>query len=280
MGIKGDVMQDLQTKLNVVRDKIEGKINHPFLARNIEAPIIDEDKLLILVAFLDYLELSDEKIGHYAVPTMLLQIALDTHEKVTNEIAGEDNLKDRQLTVLAGIYYSGLYYKLLADKSDIEVIRLLAEGIEIINDQKILVYEQEVDGIDKLMDSVKKIEASLLKKLTAYLHVNVWDDVIANFLFIKRLISEKEQFMEKQTSIVFEALKKLVFPKHENSLRELSREQQNYLILICDKYIHFAKEILIKAKNKIPLPNQVVDERIEQLLSQHQPVAKSLVEEG
>lgn len=276
-GYKGDYMQDLQSKVEYVRSKIEGKISHPFLAQKIEAPFIDEDKLLLLVSFLDYLDIPLKKMELYAVPTMLLQIALDTHEKVTNDMT---DLQNRQLTILAGTYYSGLYYKFLSEQDDIELIRLLAEGIETINDQKIIVYEQEVDGIEKLMESMKNIESSLYKKLTTHLHANTWGEVISNFLFIKRLINEKEQFIGSNSSVFFDALKKLVFPKHECQLKELSHEQQNYLLLICDKYINFAKELLMKAKSKLPLLNEAVDGRIDFFVNQHQPFAKSLVEEG
>lgn len=276
-GYKGDYMQDLQSKLEYVRSKIEGKVSHPFLAQKIEAPLIDEDKLLLLVSFLDYLDMPLNKIELYAVPTMLLQIALDTHEKVTNDMT---DLQNRQLTILAGTYYSGLYYKILADYGEIEVIRLLAEGIETINDQKIIVYQQEMDGIENLMESVKNIESSLYRKLTAHLHANTWGEVVSNLLFIKRLFEEKEQFVESNSSVLFDALKKLAFPKQESQQKDLSNEQKNYLLLICDKYINFAKELLMKAKSKLPLLNEAVDGRIDYFLNQHQPIAKSLVEEG
>jgi heptaprenyl diphosphate synthase len=271
-------MQDLQKKCDYVREKIKRRISHPFLSQNIEAPIIDEDKFLLLVSFLDAQGISLEKLEHYAVPTMLLQVALDTHEKVTNEMIGETNQRHRQLTVLAGIYYSGLYYKLLAEQNDVEAIQLLAEGIEIINDHKIIVYEKEANGIENLMDSVKRIESSLYQKLVNHLQAPEWDDLIANFMFIKRLITEKDLFIQTNRSVVFEALKKLVFPKHEDTLRELSQEQKKYLVLICEKYINFSRDILIKAKRKLPLLNEVVDDRIESIL--HQLGAKSFVEEG
>ncbi len=273
-------MHDLQKKLEYLRERLEGKISHPFLAQNIEAPPIDEDKLFLLVAFLDYLNLPLEKIEHYAIPTMLLQIALDTHEKVTNDMTGKQNMKERQLTVLAGTYYSGLYYKILADYQDIEVIRLLAEAIETINDHKIIVYQQEMNGIEKLMESIENIEATLFKEISKHLHAMAWGELFSDFLLIKRLYKEKELFLRSQSSVVFEALKKLVFPKHEGSIKNLSLEQQNYLIHICDKYIHFSKEQLLKVKSKLPLLNKAIDGKIDYLLNQHQPMAKSLVEEG
>lgn len=273
-------MQDLQIKLKYVKNKIEGKIYHPFLAKNIVAPVVDEDKLLLLVSFLEHVKLPLEEIEHYSIPTMLLQVALDTHDKVTNDMSGECNLTSRQLTVLAGTYYSGLYYRMLAEKQDIEVIRLLAEGVETINDQKIIVYEQELTEIEQLMESIKKIESSLYLKLTNHLHESTWGEVFSNYLFIKRIVSEKEEYLQKNSSVAFVALKKLVFPNHEGSLATLSQEDRNYLMMIFDKYMEYAKQQLARAKNQLSIYDGLVEKRINYMLNQHLPVAKSLVEEG
>lgn len=273
-------MRDLQTKLDYVRDKIREKIKHPFLSQYIDDPVIDEDKLLFLVSILDYAEMPLAQLENYSVSTMLIQLALDTHEKVENASNTAENMRHRQLTVLAGIYYSGFYYKLLADQSDVYAIRLLAKGIKTINDQKIIVYQKDISSIDKLMDSVKKIEFSLIEKITGHFQCNVWDDMISDFLFIKRLTAEKEQFKKSQSSVVFNALRKIIFSKQDHSTKGLSTEQQNYLNLICDRYIDFSKHCLMKTKGKAPVLNEFVEERMNLMLEMHQPVAKSLVEEG
>ena len=280
LGNKGDFMQNLQKKLDHVRDKIEGNIRHPFLSQQIKAPVIDEDKLLMAVTVLDHLDMPIAQLEDIATSTMLLQVALDTHEKVTNAMTGDKNHRNRQLTVLAGTYYSGLFYKLLSSQNEIDVIRVLAKGVETVNDQKIIVYQKEVDGIDKLMKSIMNIESSLLMKLIGYLRVDVWDDIVSNFLFIKRLMFEKDQFRSQNTSVVFDALKKLVFPKQDPNIKELSLEQQNHLLHICDGYIDYSIQLLIKAQSKVPLLNELVAERIQIMMNQHQPVAKSFAEEG
>lgn len=273
-------MQQLQNKFKYVRDKIEGKIDHPFLSQYIQEPYIDEDKLLLLISIFDQLDLPLEKWENYALTTMLLEVALDTHEKVTNCVMNKSNQKNIQLTVLAGTYFSGLYYKILSDQKDIQMIKILAEGIEIINDQKILLYHKDLDAIDRLMQGIVHIESSLIKKISAYFEAKDWDDLISHFLFIKRVTKEKERFQKEHSSVLFDALKKIIFPKGEFSLEELSVDQKNYLIHICDRYIDFSKKLLLNAMDKISYVNTVLEERILSVINEHQAVANSLAEEG
>lgn len=272
-------MGSLQEKLEYIKGKIQGKIAHPFLSQNFVHPKIDDDKLLLLISVLDGEKVPDRDWEQFAIPTMLLQLALDTHERVTNDGNGM-TFKARQLTVLAGTFYSGLYYKMLSERNEIELIGVLAEGIKTINDHKIIVYQKEMHGIEKLMDSIRKIEASLFKKVATYLQAYNWDELIENFLFMKRLIHEKDAFMNDQNSVLFDALRKLVFPRKGMGTQELSKEQKNYLILICDRYIDFAKHLLLESKNRLAYRNEILDRRIFSLIDEHQPLAKSLVEEG
>src|SRR5574339_191225 len=96
---------------------ITNRISHPYLKQFIQTPNIDEDKLLLIISMLDQHGLTKLEMKDFVVTTILIQIALDTHELVsntTNPIEKESSLKSRQLTVLAGDYFSGLYYKILA----------------------------------------------------------------------------------------------------------------------------------------------------------------------
>jgi heptaprenyl diphosphate synthase len=276
-------LQDIQMKLTKIKERIMQNVSHPYLLKYIQTPTVDEDKLLLLVSLMDHLNISNDEMESYVLTTMLIQIALDTHEHVTENKDQEDtyySLKNRQLTVLAGDYYSGLYYKHLSEINSIGVIRTLAEGIKNVNEHKISVYERNPDGIDKLMNSIKMIESSLFEKLTEYFQADVWDEYASNLLFIKRLINEKKKFLQKETSILFEGLKKLAFPKSDQGLSELSNEQQRYLLLICDRYIEFAKQLIEKGIKKLPFLNELLKERTATILSQHHSQAKSFVEEG
>lgn len=275
-------MQQIQTIMTDMKDIIIQKISLSYLQQYIQNPNIDEDKLLLLISMLDHHGLSKLEMEDFVVTPMLVQIALDTHEHVSNSTVKTENetsLKLRQLTVLGGIYYSSLYYKILADTNNLAMIRALADGIKDINENKILIYQKDLDGIEKLMNSIMIIESSLLNKIADYLHENSWNDVVIHFLFIKRLLLEKKKYIHEGTSLLFEALRKIVFPKY-NLQSELSSEQKKYLLIICDKYIDFSSKIFEVGIHKIPSINENIKKRWSSLLHQHDPIAKTYVEEG
>ena len=99
-----------------------------------------------------------------ALTVMLIQIALDTHDFVKNDDEEIESMEVQQLTVLAGDFYSGLYYKELSYLPNIHLIRCLAEAIKIINENKIRVYQREITTFEDFMHSMKIIETSLYKK--------------------------------------------------------------------------------------------------------------------
>lgn len=165
------------------------KLRHPYFINYIEEPFIDEEKIALLYGALKSENLHIEQIEHYVVTIMLVQIALDTHERVSNK-AGEEAVeshKRRQLTVLAGDYYSGLYYYLLSMNRDIVLIRALAEGIKEINEHKIMLYQKAHETMDDIMESVVTIESALLQKTCDHFHVSHWKPFITYVLGKNRL---------------------------------------------------------------------------------------------
>jgi heptaprenyl diphosphate synthase len=276
-------LQQIQSILKEMKETIYQRLSLPYLQRHIQKPNLDEDKLLFTISVLKNHGLTLDEMKDCVVTSMLVQIALDTHELVTNSSADdekEDVLKQRQLTVLGGTYYSSLYYKILSDTSNITMVKVLAEGIKDINEHKIIFYHKDSHEIDKLMKTVITIEAGLINKLSDYLHESIWKEIASHFLFIKRLLLEKERFDKSEdSSVLFEALRDIVFP-NTNHVVDLSIDQKKYLHSICDQYIEHSTEIFDKGINKIPLINEYLKTRWFHLLQQHTPIAKTFVEEG
>lgn len=193
------------------------KLRHPYFINYIEEPFIDEEKIALLYGALKSENLHIEQIEHYVVTIMLVQIALDTHERVSNK-AGEEAVeshKRRQLTVLAGDYYSGLYYYLLSMNRDIVLIRALAEGIKEINEHKIMLYQKAHETMDDIMESVVTIESALLQKTCDHFHVSRWKPFITYVLGKNRLQKECELHADKQHSPVFQAVQGIMKDKAE-----------------------------------------------------------------
>ena len=211
------------------------KLRHPYFINYIEEPFIDEEKIALLYGALKSANLHIEQIEHYVVTIMLVQIALDTHERVSNK-AGEEEIefhKCRQLTVLAGDYYSGLYYYLLSMNRDIVLIRALAEGIKEINEHKIMLYQKAHETTDDIMKSVVTIESALLQKTCDHFHLSHWKPFITYVLGGNRLQKEIQLYADKQHAPVFQAMQDALGDKAEvviiGWMKELRKKEKNFL---------------------------------------------------
>ncbi|KFN01341.1 heptaprenyl diphosphate synthase (HEPPP synthase) subunit 1 family protein [Bacillus clarus] len=188
------------------------RLRHPYFIKYIEEPVVDEEKVALLYAALKSANLHKDQIDHYVVTIMLVQIALDTHEKVSNKEDKETSgfHKRRQLTVLAGDYYSGLYYYLLSMNCDIVLIRALAEGIKEINEHKIMLYQKVYETVDEIVESVVAIESALLQKACDHFHLSYWKPFVTCVLGKNRLQKEYQLHADKQNSPVFQAVQETI----------------------------------------------------------------------
>ncbi|HDR4479829.1 TPA: heptaprenyl diphosphate synthase component 1 [Bacillus cereus] len=218
-----------------IKEKLMEKLRHPYFINYIEEPFIDEEKIALLYGALKSANLHIEQIEHYVVTIMLVQIALDTHERVSNK-AGEEEIefhKCRQLTVLAGDYYSGLYYYLLSMNRDIILIRALAEGIKEINEHKIMLYQKAHETTDDIMKSVVTIESALLQKTCDHFHLSHWKPFITYVLGGNRLQKEIQLYADKQHSPVFQAVQDALGDKAEvvinGWMMELRKKEKQFL---------------------------------------------------
>ncbi|MCQ6273876.1 heptaprenyl diphosphate synthase component 1 [Bacillus sp. V3B] len=270
-------MHEFEKNLAGMKAGIESYVFHPYLRQYIIPPNIDEDKLLILISIVDQLELSPYQKDTIVKAIMLMYVALDTHDHVTDILVDETSMKIRQLTVLAGDYYSGLYYKLLAEIGDIEIIKMLSEGVKNINEHKVLIYHKDQGHLNAIMNSLKTVEFSLIEKLTSYYGITKWNEELSSFLLAKRLIAEKKQYEQTGTSVVYDAIDRLTC---SNYRKEKIALHQKELILTCEGYLEYLKNLMEKKINKVQQFNSLLEERMIEMIQHHYPREKSFVEEG
>ncbi|WP_106497401.1 heptaprenyl diphosphate synthase component 1 [Lentibacillus sp. Marseille-P4043] len=182
-------------ELENIKTLIETKIQHTYLEKYIKKPVLDDEKLMILISIIDNTTLSDAKKKQYIITTMLVQIALDTHDqviKVTQPDEEKQQKQQKQLTVLAGDYYSGLYYSLLAEAGDYDMIHVLASAIKEINEYKMKLYYLEANSFLSFIKLTQKIESLLFVHVAEHVKEFAVKNVIEEWLLASKLLQERE----------------------------------------------------------------------------------------
>jgi len=219
------------------KKQIKQKMKHTYLHEFIEKPTIDEEKLFILNSMMDRAILSPEQKEQYIISTMLVQMALDTHDLVpvnnTSDTQPESQIS-KQLTVLAGDYYSGLYYFLLSEIDDFAMIHTLATAIKEINEYKMnLYYQDKWKTTDDIMFTIKKIETLLFSHVSAHLGLDPLDETVGEWLLINKITLEQKRAQIKKSSSLIDVWRSHCNHDHEtcfqNLLEKMMDKQMNHL---------------------------------------------------
>ncbi|GAB2574516.1 heptaprenyl diphosphate synthase component 1 [Gracilibacillus alcaliphilus] len=186
-------MKTIDFYTNLIKDSIDQN----FLNERLSDPELDIHKILVLH------ELLKEREDYTALvhATMLVQIALNTHDNVTKNF-DESTLKEQQLTVLAGDYYSGIYYHLLSNQSDITVIRQLAVAISEMTQLKMDVFYTEYGTVAELLSDYQKIEMKLIDKMAEYVKKTADLEYLTDWAMLKRLEYELVRLMQGTTTFL------------------------------------------------------------------------------
>ncbi|WP_331643372.1 heptaprenyl diphosphate synthase component 1 [Cerasibacillus sp.] len=183
-------MHNIMLDLEKIQTLIKEQAHYQYLDKHIQAPNIDQGKLLLLYTLLKNRDIPEQQKENYVMTTMLVQMALDTHDLVNNKEKNQDSegvSLEQQLLVLAGDYYSSLYYLLLSNIDEYELIQTLAIAIRKINEAKIKVYYREFDTFEELLELIKTIEASLYTHLALYIDEPAIVSYIEEWLLIYTL---------------------------------------------------------------------------------------------
>ncbi|WP_224749585.1 heptaprenyl diphosphate synthase component 1 [Polycladospora coralii] len=175
----------------------------PFVERWIGKPEIPSFFTHMCMMMLQSFQLDRDRIHTYTVATTLLQMSLLTHENVTNQEQQSDtDLKKRQLYVLAGDYYSALFYRLLALKNENAGIKCLSQAVCEVNELK--VERQLVD--EEVNQHI--IDSKLLTALADFFHVQ--EDLGAFWKSLLPLLFKRCHHIKKGDHDAIENMKKEV----------------------------------------------------------------------
>ncbi|MGE7601428.1 heptaprenyl diphosphate synthase component 1 [Peribacillus sp. NPDC097675] len=275
-------MLNITNDIRQLKQTIETKAHHPYLLKYIQKPFVDENKLTLLWGLFNELDVLNEERDQYIKSTMLVQIALDTHEIVSNTFEGAEEmpevLKNRQLQVLAGDYYSGLYYQGLASIGNIEMIRVLSSAIKNINDNKIILYQKSVRDIPTLLKTLKAIEASLVYNMAEFYKRPDWMELSGDLLLLNRLVAEKANYLRTGQSVVIDNMKNIILDKDQSEVHPSEKEEQ--VLMEMDKCLREVKKAVMLSSQNLTKKNEEILQRVSEILKQTKDQANSCVKEG
>lgn len=181
-------------------------MHNSYIEEYVNTPVINDDKLVILTSILNNTELTESKKKNYIISTMLVQMALDTHDlvpKTNSPQQSNADKKTKQLSVLAGDYYSGLYYLLLSEVEDVEMVHILATAIKEINECKMQLYYGVIDSFETFVTIVKKIESLLFVRVAEFVGELTVSNVAAEWLLTRKLKEERNHLIHRDSSRLF-----------------------------------------------------------------------------
>ncbi len=186
----------LANEIKQLKQHIEHKMNHKYVDIYIQRPLINDLTLELLYYATDDISSEMEEAHAHITATILVQTALNAHELVRNDeprLMADEEKKEKQLLVLAGDYYSGLYYLLLSEIQDVKMVNVLAKGIQDVNEKKMQLYYSEYSSLDDFIELLLHIHTTIITCVSSYLFQPTVANMIKNIVRLHFLLQEVHQ---------------------------------------------------------------------------------------
>lgn len=162
----------------------------------------------VMRVMLAAVKLSPARELSFSICTTILRMVFEAHERVPlqDEIEQTERKNTRQLLVLAGDFYSGLFYRLLADNHELAGLKHFSRSIRSINESRLnlhLFVTQERCLSEVVYSDLQSYTSGLLASLADFFHVEKnsplpWKQIISNLLLVQ-FIAEKEKWYDLLT---------------------------------------------------------------------------------
>ncbi|MDR6224506.1 heptaprenyl diphosphate synthase component 1 [Desmospora profundinema] len=165
-------MTSTENQLNQILSDIERQASHSFVDRHIQRPEVPAFFVAVLYHALRSRQLPADRLHLYCVTITLMQMGLDIHERVSpGPSSGEGRMHLRPLTVLAGDYFSSLFYRTLSQAGEIDGLACLSQAICKVNEAKMeLYFMRQVDPVpwQTILDLVRQVRGGLISAVSSF----------------------------------------------------------------------------------------------------------------
>jgi|GEM_PF-1849198 len=218
-----------QKELEEITSEIQEKTSNLFIEKHVLKPDISEVKLQLLNIFLSHAAVPRVLRKLYCVAAGLIQLGLDLHESVTNHKEfSEKGIRNRQLTILAGDYFSSKYYYLLSKEKSVEEIRKFATGLRNINIVKMKLYTKNngegFQSIEQIIDLLKIRESNLytqfLDKIDSVQQKETWQNIIEDTILLFAISDELQASQVRNNHLAYFLLNYYGSAEEQSDIKE------------------------------------------------------------
>ncbi|MCM3171451.1 heptaprenyl diphosphate synthase component 1 [Paenibacillus sp. MER 99-2] len=179
--------------------------DYDMIRQHTEIPPFPDSRARLLQVFVSR---TDEKQHDeiYALATSLVQLAMDTHDRI-DTLSGarkEQEMRSRQLNVLAGDYFSSRFYQLLAHADRIEMIGKLSGAVAEVNVGKMSLYERMkklVVSPDEYLRETVQLKMQLFLSFTDIIgekEQSIWEHLLAEFSTCENIVEELQKLNDEK----------------------------------------------------------------------------------
>lgn len=196
----GRDMTSVHTEWESIVEVVTKHAENPFLKRCLGRPSVPSFFVQVLYLMLKSHALPISRIRPLCTAVALLQMGLDIHETVSlDKLRTEEEMRTRQLTVLAGDYYSSQFYRLMSERGELEIIACLAQATCRINEAKMRLYALRDDkriASSVWLPLIRRIRGELLAALADFFHAEnqlgySWRPLVERLMALDYLVSPR-----------------------------------------------------------------------------------------
>lgn len=190
-------IEQLVTQL---KDEIYTKLHHRTLLEYTGHPPIWDDQLFYLLLPMFNGEQWTQQHQLAAQSVVMIQTALTTHDLVKEH---EATSKEQQLMVLAGDYYSGMYYSTLATLPNVQLVRELSDVVAEISEKKTAFYESGTKELTEWIEQFEVIVSKAVEQFMNHFGFTQYIEFIKLGMLVERMTAELCKVKEQKSSIRF-----------------------------------------------------------------------------
>lgn len=175
-------------------------VEYNMIQQHTEMPAFPDSRTRLLFVYLsrNMQELHASEDELYALVTSLVQMGLDTHDMIDtlSGIRSPEEMRSRQLKVLAGDYFSSRFYQLLALAGHIAAISRLSNAVCEVNAGKMgLYWEMKHFRLDaaRYLSQMVRFKKELFLSFTSFVAEqdrDVWEQLLNEFALCDTLVEE------------------------------------------------------------------------------------------